>query len=121
MIRSKALLGLAVLLATCFISSPATADVLNGTIFLGNAALAGFPTPFATAVINRTDTTHATITYTGLTQTSGGNTYQYYFGGDDAIGFNINATNYSIAFAFGGTCSPFPPPEGVSMRSWSGS
>lgn len=110
-----------VTLALCSASVPAaSADTLNGTIFLGNSALSGYPVPFATVVIDLTDATHATVTYTGLVQTDGTSTYHYYFGGVDAIGFNVNATNYSYIVSgtcspvAGGTCGPLDPsnPDG---------
>jgi PEP-CTERM motif-containing protein len=99
----KAFGGVLAIATLCFASAPATADTLSGTIFAPGAALSGFPVPFATVVIELTDSTHATVTYTGLTQSSGGNTYHYFFGGADAIGFNVNATSYT--FTESGTCS----------------
>lgn len=109
----KAFGGALAALALCFASvSAATADTLNGTIFVPGAALAGYPVPFATVVINLVDPTHATVTYTGLVQSSGGTTYHYFFGGADAIGFNVHATSYtyiatgSCSSVAGGTCGP---------------
>jgi len=120
----KALGGLLAIAALCFASVPATADTLSGTIFNGNDALDPYPTPYASVLINLVDATHATVTFQGLTQSQGGITYQYYFGGVDAIGFNVNATSYlwstgpnicsPVALGSSGVCGPLSDGTGWS-------
>ncbi len=87
------------LLVVCVISAfPAFADTMVYTVNVGNAVLSGFTGPYATATVDLTDPTHATITFDSLT--NGGNIYL--LGGENAVGVNVNATSWSIA-GFTGT------------------
>ena len=83
-------------------SAMATADIIFFDVTAGNAAIAGFPGPYAHVVVDRTDSTHATITFTSLL--SGGDIYL--LGGQGAAAVNVNATSWSIgsfAASNGGT------------------
>ena len=57
-----------------------------------NSAIAGFPGPYATVDVHLVDSTHATISFTSLT--NGGNIYL--FGGVNAVDVNVNATTWTI-------------------------
>ncbi len=58
----------------------------------GNSAIAGFPGPYATVDVHLVDSTHATVSFTSLT--NGGNIYL--FGGVNAVDVNVNATTWTI-------------------------
>jgi len=76
----------------------AKADTIY-SISVGNAALtgAGFTGPYGSVNVHLVDTTHATVTFTGLTQIIGGTTYQYLFGATAAVDVNVNATSWTIS------------------------
>jgi len=57
-----------------------------------NAANISNTGPYATVTVNRTDATHATITFQSLS--NGGNVYN--FGGQGAVAVNVNATGWTI-------------------------
>jgi hypothetical protein len=67
-------------------AAAARADEVTLTLTNGNAAIAGFPGPYATVKIERTSSTTATITVTGLT--NGSNIYL--LGGQGIVGLNFN-------------------------------
>jgi hypothetical protein len=83
--------ALAVGLVSAFVATPASA-VLVFDLNAGNAAISGFPGPYAQVSVNRTDATHATITFDSLT--SGGNIYLMGDGSTAAV--NVNATSFTI-------------------------
>ncbi len=58
----------------------------------GNPAISGFNGPYASVDVSLTDSTHATITFTSLT--NGGNIYLLGDGGSVAV--NVNATSWTI-------------------------
>ncbi len=62
--------GLICLMAGFFLltlgTSPALADITSFDLGVPNSGLSGFPPPYATVDVTRTDATHATITFTGL-------------------------------------------------------
>ena len=64
--------------------------IFNLTV--GNSGLSGFPGPYATVDVHLVDPTHATISFTSLT--NGGNIYL--FGGVNAVDVNVNATTWTI-------------------------
>jgi hypothetical protein len=70
----------------------AKADIISFNLGTGNAAIAGFPGPYANVQVNRTDATHATITFTSLTNS--GNIYL--MGGAQAVDVNVNAASWTI-------------------------
>jgi len=87
----------------------ASADSIGFDIGFPNAALAPFPSPYAHVDVNRTSTTTAIITFTGLT--TGGFTYS--FGAAQAIDINVNATTFTVGVPIGGSLGA-PSPGNVS-------
>jgi hypothetical protein len=77
----------------CFGLQQVKADTFAFDLTAGNAAISGFPGPYAHVVVNRTDTTHATITFTSLT--SGNNIYLMGDGGSVAV--NVNAGSWTLS------------------------
>jgi len=89
MFRSVLLSALALLAVNARVS----ADFINYSLTVPNSALAPFPGPYATVNVNRTDTTHATITFTATPQ--GG--FIYRFGDGQSIDVNVGATSWSVS------------------------
>src|SRR6266403_273280 len=58
----------------------------------GNSAIAGFPGPYATVDVHLVDSTHATVSFSSMT--NGGNIYL--FGAVNAVAVNVNATTWTI-------------------------
>ncbi len=85
----RVLFGLLIVLAMV---GTASADTISYTINIGDLALSGNPGPYATATVNLTDSTHATITFTSLI--SGSNINLLGDGGTAAV--NVNATSWTI-------------------------
>ena len=85
-------------------TAPASADSIGFDITVPNAALVPFPTPYAHVDVNRTNSTNATITFTGLTTGA----FTYSFGAVNAVDVNVNAATFSVAesiptLSFGGS------------------
>jgi hypothetical protein len=59
----------------------------------GNSAISGFPGPYAQVDVHLIDSTHATITFTSLTNS--GNIYLMGDGG--TVGVNVNATSWTLS------------------------
>ncbi len=95
------------LFVVCVVSAiPVFADTMTYTVNVGNAVLSGFAGPYATATVDLTDATHATITFDSLI--NGGNIYL--LGGENAVGVNVNATSWSITgFTGSNTFAGFTP------------
>jgi VPDSG-CTERM motif len=76
----------------------AKADTIY-SISVGNTALtsAGFTGPYATVDVHLVSPTVATVTFTGLTQTISGTTYQYLFGDSGSVAVNVNASTWTIS------------------------
>jgi len=75
-----------------FTVQPAKADTISFNLSIGNAAISGYPGPYASVLVNRTDSTHATITFTSLT-----NALNIYLLGDGStVGVNVNATTFTL-------------------------
>jgi len=72
---------------------PASADSFTFDLGTGNSAISGFPGPYATVTVDRTDSTHATITFTSLTNS--GNIYLMGDGG--TVGVNVDATSWTLS------------------------
>jgi hypothetical protein len=70
----------------------ASADMVSYDIGIGNSAISGYPGPYATVTVNLTDSTHATITFTSLT--NNGNIYL--MGDGQSADVNVNATSWTI-------------------------
>jgi len=92
-VKSVLSLGAAVAVALTLGAGSASADSITYTIDNnGGGGLAGYPSPYASVLVNRTDSTHATVTFTSLT-TSG---TTYLMGGENAADVNVNATTWTI-------------------------
>ena len=96
-------------LALAFGAGGACADIISYTLNGGNTALSGFPGPYATVEVNLTDSTHATITFTSLT--NGNNVYL--LGGAQAADVNVNATNWTLGTVTGTNSFSGGPPFGA--------
>ncbi len=77
----------------------ASADTITFDLGLGNAAIAGFPGPYANVLVDRTSSTAATFTFTGLS--NGG--YTYLMGDGGTVGLNVNGL-----VSFSGLTAPGP-------------
>lgn len=76
----------------CFGLQQAKADIISFDLGTGNAALFGFPGPYAHVVVDRSTSTTATITFTSLTNS--GNIYLMGDGG--TVGVNVNAASWTV-------------------------
>jgi hypothetical protein len=116
--RMKAsLVGATALLAASLLASSAWADTVSFNLTTGNSAISGFPGPYATVTVNRTDSTHATITFDSLTGSggscpAGGCTYLFGDGGSVAV--NVNATSWTL-----GTITGSNSGTGFTPGPWS--
>ena len=70
----------------------AKADLVTYYLSQGNPAISGYTGSYATATVNRTDSTHATITFTSLT--TGGNIYL--MGDGASVAVNVNAASWTL-------------------------
>ncbi len=94
-------------------AAPAAASTITYDLGSPNAALSSYPGPYATVSVDLTNSTTATITFTSLSQTSGGNTYAYKLGGTGAADVNVNSTNFSVSnISFTGGCTGAGCPSG---------
>jgi hypothetical protein len=76
--------------ALALASVPVQADT---TSFDLNGANIAYPGDYASVTVNRTDSTHATITFQSLSQ--GGNLYD--LGAQGAVAVNVNAASWSLS------------------------
>lgn len=87
---------LAVSLAMFAVVALATSAVAKAdpiVLGIGNPGISGFPGPYATVDVNRTSTTMATITVTGLSQ--GG--FTYLIGNGGSIGLNVTGAVTAVS------------------------
>jgi len=70
----------------------AKADTFTFNLSQGNPTISGYTGSYATATVNRTDSTHATITFTSLT--TGGNIYL--MGDRASVAVNVNAVSWTL-------------------------
>ena len=70
----------------------AAADVIAFDLLSPNTAISAYPSPFANVNVNRTDSTHATVTF--QTYVTGGN--QYLMGDGSTVALNVNATGFTV-------------------------
>jgi PEP-CTERM motif len=91
------------LLIACFlvlglmVAGNASADITYD-ITVGNAALTGYTGTYGTVLVHLSDSTHATITFTGGTGLSPSSTPVFYlFGDSSAIDVNVNAATWTIS------------------------
>jgi len=90
----------------------ALADIATFTLGTGNPGISGYAGPYATVTINRTDSTHATITFTS--DTVGGNMYRLGDGG--SVGVNVNGS-FSLGAINGYSASSLFTPGPFSSGS----
>jgi hypothetical protein len=98
----------------------AKADTVSFNISVPNANISGFPGPYASVTVNRTNSTHATITFTSLTNS--GNIYL--MGDGSSVAVNVNATSWTLSNISGsnaGTGFTQSVPPGKFQFSNSGS
>jgi hypothetical protein len=79
--------------------SQASADSIGFDIASPNTALIPFPSPYAHLDVERSSTTTAIITFTGLTTGA----FTYAFGAAQAIDVNVNATTFTVGVPSVGT------------------
>jgi len=95
MTRYRVSFAAAVIMAALFwltLGAPiASADIIY-SLTAGNADISGYTGPYGTVRVSLIDSTHATITFTSLTQS--GNIYLFGDGGSVAV--NVNATNWTL-------------------------
>jgi hypothetical protein len=73
--------------------SAMSAKAISYTLNAPNAALSGYTGAYGTVDISLTDSTHATITFTGATV--GG--YQFLFSGAQMADVNLNASSFNVS------------------------
>jgi hypothetical protein len=104
------LILLAVVAFACWFLGQVAADTISFDLGQGNPAISGYPGPYATVTVNWTDLTHATITFTSLTNS--GNIYLLGDGG--SVGVNVNATSWTL-----GTITGSNAGTGFTPGPWS--
>jgi hypothetical protein len=75
------------------LSGSARADVIAFDLIGGNSSISGYTGPYDHVVVDLTDSTHATITFTSLTNS--GNIYLMGDGG--TVGVNVNAGSWTVS------------------------
>lgn len=85
----------------------ASAEVISFDLLSPNSAISAYPAPFANVSVNRTDSTHATVTFQSYV--TGG--YQYVMGDGSTVALNVNATSFTVgpvaeSNSLGGAFSP---------------
>lgn len=91
-------------------ATKAKADQISFDLGLGNTAISGYTGPYATVTVTWVDATHATITFTSLT--NDGNIYLLGDGGSVAV--NVNATSWTLGSISGSNAG-----TGFSPGPWS--
>ena len=92
--------ALAGLLCTFLAASPVLADIITFDLTTGNTALGGAtacggvpcPPDYASVKVDRTSSTTADITFTGLTQ----GVFTYTLGDGSTVALNVNATTFTV-------------------------
>src|SRR5262245_27319255 len=72
--------------------SRVSAELITFDLLSPNAAISGYPAPLANVSVNRTDSTHATVTF--QTYATGG--YQYVMGDGSTVALNVNASLFTV-------------------------
>jgi len=84
---AKAILILAGALLLLFYSGSSRADTI--TLNLGNAAISGYPSPYASVDVSLSDSTHATITFTAADN--------YTMGDGSTVALNVHAVSFTAS------------------------
>jgi hypothetical protein len=93
-------------------TGPARADITTFDLTVGNTAISGYSGPYAAVEVDRTDATHATITFSSLS--NGGNIYLLGDGG--SVGVNVDATSWTLGTIIGSNAG-----TGFTPGPWSDS
>jgi len=89
----KIAIALAMFASIAFGSAVAArADTLSFDLNNPNSGISAYPGPYANVFINRTSSTTATITFTGLSSGA----YNYLLGGQGIVGVNVNAASFTF-------------------------
>lgn len=106
-------IGTGVLALALFVNG-ARADSVIYTIGQGNPKIAPYIGPYVTVNVNRTDSTHATITFTSLSDSK----YTYLMGGAQSADVNVNATSFTAGnFSLTNTYSGYSTPSETGYSS----
>ena len=98
--RTHLKIATSVIACLCALAThPVNANSINYSLNVGNSAISGFTGPYGTVNVNLTDSTHATITFTG--NTVGG--FTFLFGGAQFANVNVNATSYTLVVSLPGS------------------
>ena len=88
-------IALGAALAIACAPSTASADFIY-SISEGNSAIVSYPGPYASVTVHLIDSTHASFTVQGLTQTSNNVTYHYLMGDGSTVALNVNASSFTL-------------------------
>jgi hypothetical protein len=112
------ILGASAVGAALLLAAPsAWADIISFDLTAPNLAIATFPGPYATVTVDRTDTTHATITFASLNGSGGscpGAGCTYLLGDGGSVAVNVNATSWTL-----GTITGSNSGTGFTPGPWS--
>ena len=82
------------------------ADTISYNLTVPNSAISGYTGPYGTVLVNRTDSTHATISFSSTTVAG----FTFLFGGQGVAAVNVNATSWTIGSMSGSNAgSGFTP------------
>src|SRR6266481_5295995 len=81
-----------------FAAQPARADSISFSLVTGNSALTPYPGPYGSVLVNLTDSTHATVTFTANTG--------FLFGDGGTAGVNVNAASWTVGSITGSGLGP---------------
>jgi hypothetical protein len=102
----RQILNSAVAAVALFAACSLRADTISYNLTVGNSAISGYTGPYGSVLVNRTDSTHATITFSA--STVGG--FSFLFGGQGVAAVNVNAASWSIGSMTGSNAgSGFTP------------
>ena len=76
------------------IAVSALADTITFSLNTPNTAISTYPSPYADVTINRTDSAHATITFSGDAYLT---TNRYFLGDGSSVALNVNATSFTAS------------------------
>lgn len=104
---------IATILAAGLIAMSATlarANTITYTLNESNLSAPPYTGPYGTVQVNLTDSTHATITFTG----GSGGGFTYIFGAAQMVDVNVNATTFTVSVTSPGTAAYSPGAQNVS-------
>jgi hypothetical protein len=86
-------LGLVVALTFPMGVEGVSAEIITFDLLSPNSAISSYLAPFANVNVNRTDSTHATVTFQSYV--TGG--YQYLMGDGSTVALNVSATSFTVS------------------------